>query len=204
MALQQAIDYTMAIAANNPPDKVAKRSDVSAAMAHAASGGEGKAQGVLLLAWDAGLRSGGAPDSSAGSEILKSLQSDIKKIMDAAPQDMLQSYLAGGEEGLVKAQKRAALRVSLAVDAAFTYARAAAWLEGGKGMLKKWVTTSAVPCSHCVHLSLLPPIPIHEEFPVHVPGLPILSVYADKFLGPPRHPNCQCRLKFVKSGDADG
>lgn len=205
MALQQGVDYVLTIGANNPPEKVAKRRDVVAALEHAASGGQAKALPILDRAWKAGLRSGGAPSTSdANSEILESLRSDIKAIMAAAAKDMRAAYVLEGEDGLVKAQKRAAYRVSLAVDAAFTYARAGAWLAGGeKGMFKKWVTHSALPCSHCAHLALLPPIPVDEEFPEHVPGLPILSVYADKFLGPPRHPNCQCSL-LITSGDADG
>lgn len=197
MALQQGVDYVLTIGANNPPEKVRKRRDVIAALAHAASGGQDKALPLLQEAWEAGLRSVGA--TSADDSLLIDLEGDIERIIAAAPKDMLDSYVIGGQVGLVAAQKRAAYRVSLAVDAAFHHARTAAEFAGhGPGWLKEWVTYSALPCSHCTHYALLPPIPWDEEFPREVPGLPILSVYATKFLGPPAHPNCRCGLRWTK------
>lgn len=213
-ALRPALDYVLTIGENNPPAKVRKRKDVQAALAHAASAGEAKALPLVREAWKQGRAVGidhanamvaglGLPDIAApdiDEAVLVSLLEDVAKIMAHSPTDVLDSYANAGTDGLAKAQRRTAYRVALAVDAAFTHAVSAATVAALKdsGTLKKWVTHSAVPCSHCVHLSLLPPIPWDQEFPDSVPGLPILKVYAKKFLSPPRHPNCACSLKAVR------
>lgn len=211
MALQPGVEYVLTIGANNPPEKVAKRKDVSAALTHAATGGFAKAAPLLQKAWESGRKHGARNASDQWGEklsvpdidtdVFERLQADIAKILSEAPGDMLSSYVAGGEQGLLRAQRRAAYRVSLAVDAAFSHAEAAASIQAlqSTNSLKKWVTHSATPCSHCVHLASLPPIPWDEEFPADVPGLPMLPVYTKKFLGPPRHPNCRCTLALAKA-----
>lgn len=214
MALQPGLEYIQMIGANNPPEKVRKRKDVSAALAHAASGGRAKAMPLIESAWTEGVKAGTLiatdqivelglgrlPEPTIDDAIFQRLVDDIDRILSEAPDDILNAYVEGGDEAMGRAQRRAAYRVSLAVEAAFTHAQAAATVGALKetGTLKKWVTHSPLPCSHCVHLSLLPPIPWDEEFPERVPGLPILAVYSKKFLAPPRHPNCRCTLRAVK------
>lgn len=217
MALQPAVEYVLLIGTNNPPEKVKARKDVSAALKHAAYGARMKVLPLLGESWGSGILHGvesvneqlaeiGMPKVSFSdgldSEVFDSLIKDVVRILDETPKDMIESYVAGGEEGLVKAQRRAALRVSLAIEAAIKHAQSevVSAAVSGQGLFKEWVTHSPVPCSHCVYLASLGPIPFEDEFPDTVDGLPILSVYAKKFLGPPRHPNCLCSLKISKAG----
>lgn len=214
MALQPGVEYVLLVGTNNPPAKVRARKDVKGALAHAASGARAKAVPLLQESWNTGVRFGHAlaaeqakqlglgalPSPTISTKILESLSADIERILADAPQDMLNSYARGGEDGLVKAQKRAAYRVSLAVEAALKHAQDECQRQIFKdtGTLKQWEVRSATPCSHCLYLSKLPPIPWDEEFPAEVAGLRPLGVYAKGLYGPPRHPNCMCGLRAVR------
>ena len=71
-------------------------------------------------------------------------------------------------------------------------------------MLKMWVANFAQPpergpCLTCIALHGMT-IPVTEQFPAEVTyAAKPLGVYRD-LLGPPRHPNCRCKLVFFAAG----
>ena len=213
MAFQPAVEYILTIGTNNPAEKVARRPDVKAAIAHTAGAAKAKATEVLQSAWDEGVKAGFAhaqaeakahkikvAEVSLSRAVRRRLQNDLDAILEDAQRELLLGYQRGGEDGLKAAQKRLAWRASLAVEAAYKHARAEAVDKTfrSKGLYKKWVTTSSLPCSNCLGLAALEPIPWEDEFPLVLDGIPILQVYAKNFFGPPRHPNCGCVLVLVK------
>lgn len=214
MALQMSVNYIRTVGINNPPEKVVRRPDVQDALTHSLSAARIKVMALVDDAWAQGLDYGdrlaqhavkglrvSVPTNvSTSYATLARIHADVERILAEAHSDMLRSYEEGGDDALVKAQKRCAYRVFLAVEAALKHAQAERQHASlsGTDTLKKWVTHSLLPCSHCVFLASLPPIPWEQEYPTYVPGLPILRVYSEKFLGPPRHPNCACTLVAVK------
>lgn len=215
MAFQPALEYILTIGTNNPREKTIKRPDIKAAIAHTADAALAKASQTLHSAWDEGVTAGVAhaasearrfkikvSGASLSTAARKRLLGDLESIMASAQAELLRSYLADGEDGLKAAQKRLAWRTSLAVEAAYKHGRSEAVDKAflGKGLYKQWVTTSSLPCSNCLALASLAPIPWEDEFPDVIEGVPILKVYAKRFLGPPRHPNCGCVLVLVEVG----
>lgn len=68
----------------------------------------------------------------------------------------------------------------------------------GMRLAKRWQTTSVKPCPACVALNGIT-IPLHVEFPRFLSaasGFTLPKVYFD-LQGPPRHPQCRCKLLLV-------
>lgn len=67
-------------------------------------------------------------------------------------------------------------------------------------LLKRWQVQSADPCGFCALLDGQV-VDVDAEFDrtLAPPGTPALPVFHN-LLGPPRHPNCRCRLVYEASG----
>lgn len=210
MAIQPALEYTLTVGENNTREKTAGRADVKAGVSHALSGARDKVLPLLEEAWQTGTIHGAAaarrqakaaglpaPKIAAPDPaVYASLLGDVERILSDAEDDMASKYIEDGQAGLEAAQRRAAYRMSLAVEAAAKHAAAlttAQMLAANKGTYKEWAATSPVPCSHCERLDGTV-VPWDKPFPTSFPDLPTLGVYTETLMGPPRHPHCRCVL----------
>ena len=88
--------------------------------------------------------------------------------------------------------------ISVAVYRGYTDMQLAMHAEFGEtylGWKKRWLTTSAEPCPACVALDGTT-VGVDEAFDADATSDPTFippRVYQD-LLGPPRHPNCKCRI----------
>lgn len=215
--LQEALDYVLLVMRNNKGrgKVVAQRPDVVYAVASAAISSAEQSRGRLNVAWNTGSLLGNAvarrqaklwglakpKPFSPDTALLQSLQTDVEVMAGDVREAMIQAILDEDEEALQKAVSKVVLRSRMSGEAAAKFGAQGALsgaLESAGGLYKKWMTTSALPCSHCLTLAAHPAILWSEEFPHAFDGLPELKVYGGKLMGPPRHPNCACVLVAVK------
>lgn len=211
-ALEPAIEYVLTVGQNNTPAKTVGRSDVKSSLVTAADMARAQALAQVEAAWKVGITLGnsaarkqakalGLPKPSPGSpatDVLEKIQGDVDAILKAAPRILSQGYVDGGKDSLAAGQRMLAYRLSLAAEAALKFSAAQSQLEAQASTQtqKMWKTTSAVPCSHCKHLDGMT-LDWDQEFPIDIPGLPILKTYTGSLFAPPRHPHCACVLVSV-------
>lgn len=215
--LQEAMAHILLVLGNNKGQgtKVANRPDVQYAIARAIEAATAMSVDRLDTSWNSGTLLGnamarrqarlwGAGKPSAfvpDAGLLAGFKEDLDAIAAAVQSDIFKAVVAEDPDAVKKAVSAAVLRTRMVGEASTKFAAQNALggaMEHTPGTRKRWVTTSPVPCSHCIALSQLAPILWSEEFPHAFPGLRDLKVYGGVLLGPPRHPNCACVLVAVK------
>lgn len=215
--LQEALNHVFLVLHNNKGrgDKVAVRPDVVYAINSAVEAAVEQSMDRLDAGWNTGsllgnamarrqARMWGLPKPSTfqpDAGLLASFKGDMENLAKVVTEDLDKAIRSEDDETIKKAVSGAVLRSRMAGEASAKYGAQNALggaLEGTGGLRKRWVTTSPVPCSHCLALAALGPILWSSEFPHSFSGLRELKVYGGSLLGPPRHPNCACVLVAVK------